>query len=191
MATPGNRAVRRSTVQGRTPRRSRAQRVCQTPPGVAAVAGVRRSVHAGGIRLPRQDRRAAMVGVAPSAAPPKLGPGRWVIPGHGDVAGGAVVSERRPEAPSFRRDGDGAKHCARIWPAMTMREVLLRAVYRSAIDLLPNAKDKTLTVRLHAVANESSDDAFRYRCAALKPDRATLSKQRAAPRFELVSSHDR
>jgi hypothetical protein len=44
---------------------------------------------------------------------------------------------------------------------------LLRAVYSSEIDLLPNARDKMLTVRLHPLANESSDDAIRHLCAEL------------------------
>jgi len=62
---------------------------------------------------------------------------------------------------------------------------LLRAVYRSEIDLLPNAKNKTLTVRLHPLANQSSDDAVRHLCAEPQPYRATLSRHRAAPRLRI------
>jgi len=54
-------------------------------------------------------------------------------------------------------------YCAETAMAQTLREKmaryddarsLLRAVYHSEIDLLPNAQEKTLTVRLHPLANQ-------------------------------------
>jgi hypothetical protein len=44
---------------------------------------------------------------------------------------------------------------------------LLRAIYHTEIDLVPNAHDKTLTVRLHPLANESTDEAVHHLCAEL------------------------
>lgn len=44
---------------------------------------------------------------------------------------------------------------------------LLRAIYMTEADLIPNPDEKTLTVRLHHLANQSSDDAVRYLCSEL------------------------
>jgi hypothetical protein len=41
---------------------------------------------------------------------------------------------------------------------------LLRCVYNTEADLLPDEKEKTLTVNLHAMANQCSDMALRYLC---------------------------
>ena len=44
---------------------------------------------------------------------------------------------------------------------------LLRAIYRTEFDLVPNTHDKTLTVRLHPLTNESTDEAVHHLCAEL------------------------
>jgi hypothetical protein len=44
---------------------------------------------------------------------------------------------------------------------------LLRAIYSTEIDLLPDLQAKTLTVRLHPLANPSSDEAVRHLCAEI------------------------
>ncbi|MGH8566364.1 MAG: cell division protein ZapB, partial [Gammaproteobacteria bacterium] len=91
-----------------------------------------------------------------------------------------------PEEERFKRLSTQSKHFidtikmiayrAETAMAQTLREKmaryddarsLLRAVYSSEIDLLPNAQEKTLTVRLHPLANQSSDDAVRHLCAEL------------------------
>ena len=68
---------------------------------------------------------------------------------------------------------------------------LLRAVYSSEIDLLPNAKDKTLTVRIHPLANQSSDDAVRHLCAELNRTELLFPGTELRLVYELVSSHNR
>jgi hypothetical protein len=44
---------------------------------------------------------------------------------------------------------------------------LLRAIYATEADLIPNTETKTLTVRLHHLANRSSDLAIRHLCTEL------------------------
>jgi hypothetical protein len=44
---------------------------------------------------------------------------------------------------------------------------LLRAIYSTEADLLPDPQAQTLTVRLHPLANQSSDEAIRHLCAQL------------------------
>ncbi len=44
---------------------------------------------------------------------------------------------------------------------------LLREIYRTEADLLPNETDKTLTVRLHHLTNHCSDAAVRHLCSEL------------------------
>jgi hypothetical protein len=44
---------------------------------------------------------------------------------------------------------------------------LLRAIYNTEVDILPDQQDKTLTVQLHPLANQSSDEAVRHLCEEL------------------------
>ena len=44
---------------------------------------------------------------------------------------------------------------------------LLRAIYQTEADLVPDPQARTLTVRLHPLANASSDEAVRHLCAEL------------------------
>ncbi len=44
---------------------------------------------------------------------------------------------------------------------------LLRTIYQTEVDLLPNEKEKNLTMRLHHLANPSSDAALRHLCDEL------------------------
>ncbi|MGH8472350.1 MAG: putative transposase, partial [Gammaproteobacteria bacterium] len=115
-----------------------------------------------------------------------------------------------PEEERFKRLSTQSKHFvdtikmiayrAETAMARTLREKmaryddahsLLRAVYSSEIDLLPNAKDKTLTVRLHPLANESSDDAVRHLCAELNQTEPLFPGTELRLVYELVSSHNR
>ena len=68
---------------------------------------------------------------------------------------------------------------------------LLRAVYSSEIDLLPNAQEKALTVRLHPLANQSSDDAVRHLCTELNRTELLFPGTELRLVYELVSSHNR
>ncbi len=68
---------------------------------------------------------------------------------------------------------------------------LLRAVHSSEIDLLPNAQEKTLTVRLHPLANQSSDDGVRHLCAELNRAELLFPGTDLRLVYELVSSHNR
>jgi hypothetical protein len=44
---------------------------------------------------------------------------------------------------------------------------LLRAIYQTEVDLIPNEKDKTLTVKLHHLANHCSDVVVQDLCEEL------------------------
>jgi hypothetical protein len=44
---------------------------------------------------------------------------------------------------------------------------LLRAIYQTEADLVPDPQARTLTIRLHPLANASSDEAVRHLCAEL------------------------
>ena len=112
-----------------------------------------------------------------------------------------------PEEERFQRLSTQSKHfveiidyCAETAMAQTLREKmaryddarsLLRAVYPPEIDLLPNANDKTLTVRLPPLANENSDDAVRHLCAELNRTELLFPGTELRLVYELVSSHNR
>ncbi len=44
---------------------------------------------------------------------------------------------------------------------------LLQAVYNTEVDLIPDKENKTLIVRLHHLANRSSDEVLTYLCENL------------------------
>jgi hypothetical protein len=44
---------------------------------------------------------------------------------------------------------------------------LLRAIYSTEIDIAPDLQAKTLTIRLHPLANQCSDDAVKHLCAEI------------------------
>jgi hypothetical protein len=44
---------------------------------------------------------------------------------------------------------------------------LLRAIYSTEVDIVPDEQTNTLTIRLHPLANTSSDLAVRHLCAEL------------------------
>jgi hypothetical protein len=115
-----------------------------------------------------------------------------------------------PEEERFKRLSMQSKHFidtikmiayrAETAMAQTLREKLaryddarslLRAVYSSEIDLLPNAQEKTLTVPLHPLANESSDDVVRDLCAELNQTELFFPGTEMRLVYELVSSHNR
>ena len=46
---------------------------------------------------------------------------------------------------------------------------LLRQIYNTEIDLVPDLSAKTLTVKLHHLFQAAHDDAVRHLCVQLKP----------------------
>jgi hypothetical protein len=64
---------------------------------------------------------------------------------------------------------------------------LLRAIYTAEADLIPNTDDKTLTVRLHHLANRSSDAAVQHLCTELNSTETTFPDTDLHLVYELVS----
>ncbi|MCP4307892.1 MAG: hypothetical protein GY788_24080, partial [bacterium] len=65
---------------------------------------------------------------------------------------------------------------------------LLRGIYNTEADLHPNEKAQTLTVRLHHLANRSSDDAARDLCDELNATETVFPGTTLRLVYELVSS---
>ena len=65
---------------------------------------------------------------------------------------------------------------------------LLRALYSTEVDLIPDAKAKTLTVRLHPLANTSSDEALRHICAEINATETQFPGTDLRLIYELVSA---
>lgn len=67
---------------------------------------------------------------------------------------------------------------------------LLRAIYRTDVDLLPNKETATLTVRLHHLANHSTDDAIHHLCNELNDTETKFPGTNMRLVYEMVSSHN-
>jgi hypothetical protein len=65
---------------------------------------------------------------------------------------------------------------------------LLRAVYNTEVDLIPDEEAKTLTVRLHPLANTSSDEALRHLCAEINATETQFPGTELRLVYELVSA---
>jgi hypothetical protein len=65
---------------------------------------------------------------------------------------------------------------------------LLRAIYSTEADILPDLQAKTLTVRLHPLANTSSDQAVRHLCAELNATEILFPGTELRLIYELVST---
>jgi hypothetical protein len=65
---------------------------------------------------------------------------------------------------------------------------LLRAIYSTEADILPDMQAKTLTIRLHPLANLSSDHAVRHLCAELNATETLFPGTDLKLIYELVSS---
>jgi hypothetical protein len=63
---------------------------------------------------------------------------------------------------------------------------LLRAVYNAEVDIAPDPQAKTLTIRLHPLANRSSDDAI---SAELNATETLFPGTDLRLIYELVSAH--
>jgi hypothetical protein len=65
---------------------------------------------------------------------------------------------------------------------------LLRAVYNTEIDMVPDLEAKTLTIRLHPLANNSSDQAVRHLCEELTSTETLFPGTELRLIYQLVSS---
>ena len=65
---------------------------------------------------------------------------------------------------------------------------LLRAVYTTEVDINPDMQAKTLTIRLHPLANNSSDQAVRHLCDELNSTETVFPGTELRLIYELVSS---
>lgn len=129
----------------------------------------------------------------------KLKSDRKTVPKH-------TTLDKLPEAERFTRCRPQAKHLldtikmvayrAETAMANILREKmsrhddarsLLRAIYSTEADLIPNPDDKTLTVRLHHLANHSSDEAVRHLCAELNSTETIFPDTELRLVYELVS----
>jgi hypothetical protein len=67
---------------------------------------------------------------------------------------------------------------------------LLRAIYSTEVDLLPDLEAKTLTIRLHPLANTSSDEALRHLCTEINATETVFPGTELRLIYELVSSEN-
>jgi len=64
---------------------------------------------------------------------------------------------------------------------------LLRSIYKTEVDLMPDPQAKTLTVRLHPLANASSDEAVRHLCGELNATETIFPGTDLRVIYELVA----
>jgi hypothetical protein len=67
---------------------------------------------------------------------------------------------------------------------------LLRAIYSTEVDLLPDLEAKTLTIRLHPLANTSSDEALRHLYTEINATETVFPGTDLRLIYELVSSEN-
>jgi len=67
---------------------------------------------------------------------------------------------------------------------------LLRAVYSTEVDIAPDLEAKTLTIRLHPLANRCSDDAVNHLCAELNATETLFPGTDLRLIYELVSTQN-
>jgi len=65
---------------------------------------------------------------------------------------------------------------------------LLAAIYTTEADLIPDQDKKTLTIRLHHLANRSSDDAIRHLCSELNSTETIFPDTDLRMLYEFVSA---
>jgi hypothetical protein len=65
---------------------------------------------------------------------------------------------------------------------------LLRAIYSTEVDIVPDEQTNTLTIRLHPLANTSSDLAVRHLCAELNTTETLFPGTELRLIYDLVSS---
>ena len=65
---------------------------------------------------------------------------------------------------------------------------LLRAIYNTEVDIVPDPHAKTLAIRLHPLANPSSDIALRHLCAEINATETLFPGTHLRLIYELVSA---
>lgn len=78
-----------------------------------------------------------------------------------------------------------------IHPKMARRDdarSLLRAIYNTEVDILPDQQTKTLTIQLHPLANQSSDEAVRHLCDELNATEALFPGTELRLIYKLVAA---
>jgi hypothetical protein len=65
---------------------------------------------------------------------------------------------------------------------------LLRSIYSTEVDIDPDPRAKTLTIRLHPLANSSSDTAVPHLCAEINATEALFPGTDLRLFYELVSA---
>ena len=68
---------------------------------------------------------------------------------------------------------------------------LLRAIYNTEVDMVPDMDAKTLTIPLHPLANTSSDQAVRHLCEEIDSTETIFPGTEMRLIYELVSSQIR
>jgi hypothetical protein len=66
---------------------------------------------------------------------------------------------------------------------------LLRAIYNTEVDILPDQQAKTLAIQLHPLANQSSDEAIRHLCDELNATGTLFPATELRLIYKLVSAH--
>jgi hypothetical protein len=67
---------------------------------------------------------------------------------------------------------------------------LLRAIYSTEVDIVPDPQAKTLTIRLHPLANTSSDHAVSHLCAEINATETLFPGTELRLIYELVASQN-
>jgi hypothetical protein len=65
---------------------------------------------------------------------------------------------------------------------------LLRAIYNTEVDILPDQQAKTLTIQLHPLANQSSDEVIRHLCDELNATETLFPGTELRLVYKLVSA---
>ena len=118
-----------------------------------------------------------------------------------------IPIEELPEEHRFQRLSTQAKHLvdtikmisyrAETSMAHTIREEmshhddarsLLQSIYKTSADLIPDKENGTLTVRIHSLANPSSDKTLRYLCDQLNETETEFPGTKLRIIYDLVSS---
>jgi hypothetical protein len=80
------------------------------------------------------------------------------------------------------------RYCARTWTRHDDARSLLRAIYSTEVDIVPDLQANTLTIRLHPLANTSSDLSVRHLCAKLNTTETLFPGTELRLIYDLVSS---
>ena len=89
---------------------------------------------------------------------------------------------------AFRAESAMANILREILSKPDESRVLLRSLYSTEADLIPDYQSQTLTVRIHPLANHATSRAIRFLCDALNETKMTFPGTNLALVYDLVSS---